>query len=196
MMIGPHPAPAVAAAQAERSTTVQGVTVPGGAPPKVTASFPANGSSVPAGDLILKVVFDQPMTADAWSYGKVAGAAFPDCLERPRLLNDLRTFVLLCTVAPHTAYAIDINAPRDFANAHGRSANPTLLRFTTTDVGPRDMEDALQEAGLTAVDDPVMTWRDPGDGVSQSPPPGQTAEVDAKQTQTTQTQAKPAATPP
>jgi hypothetical protein len=153
------------------STQVGEVVVPGGPPPKVAASYPADGGSVPAGTLILKIVFDQPMTPDSWSYGKAPDAAFPNCLQRPRLLGDQRTFVLLCTVGAHKSYALQINVPRDFTNERGRSANPILLHFSTTDVGPRDIEDALQLAGLTPADDPIMTWKDPGGGVSQSARP-------------------------
>lgn len=156
---------------AKSGTQVGEVVVPGGPPPKLAASYPADGAEVPAGTLILKVVFDQPMTAAAWSYGKAPDAAFPNCLERPRLLADMKTFVLLCAVNAHQTYAIQINTPRDFANAQGRTARPTEVRFSTTDVGPRDMHEALREAGLTEADDPIMTWRDPGGGVSQSQSP-------------------------
>jgi len=160
-----------AAPPSDRPTQVGEVVVPGGPPPKVAASYPADGSVVPAGTLVLKIVFDQPMTADGWSYGRSEGAAFPKCLQRPRLLGDLRTFVLLCSVAAHQSYGIEINAPRVFIGEGGRKAKPMLLHFSTTDVGPRDIHDALQLAGLTDVDDPVMTWRDSGAGVSRSTPP-------------------------
>jgi hypothetical protein len=159
-------------------TTVEGVVVPGGPPPKVAASYPADGAAVPAGTLVLKIVFNQAMTADGWSYGQSQGEAFPHCLARPRLLGDQRTFVLLCSIAPHSAYAIEINAPPVFKSAIGRSAKPTVLRFSTTETGPRDIHDALVLAGLTDVDDPIMTWHDSGAGVSQSAPAAD--ESDAK----------------
>jgi hypothetical protein len=159
-------------------TTVEGFVVPGGPPPKVAASYPADGAAVPAGTLVLKIVFNQTMTADGWSYGQSQGEAFPHCLARPRLLGDQRTFVLLCTVAPHSAYAIEINAPPVFKSAIGRSAKPTVLRFSTTETGPRDIHEALMLAGLTDVDDPVMTWHDNGAGVSRSAPAAD--ESDAK----------------
>jgi len=155
---------------ASQGTPVTEVVVPGGPPPKVAASYPADGAVVPAGTLVLKIVFDQPMTADGWSYGRAEDAAFPKCLQRPRLLGDRRTFVLLCMVAAQQSYAIEINAPRVFLGEDGRKAKPTLLHFSTTEVGPRDIHDALLLAGLTDVDDPVMTWRDNGAGVSQSAP--------------------------
>jgi hypothetical protein len=157
---------------ASPSTAVAGVVVAGGPPPKVASTYPANGSAIPAGILILKIIFDQAMTPDQWSYGHVEGAQFPLCLANPRLLSDQRTFVLLCKVVEHQNYAIAINSPKDFQNQAGRSANPTVLQFSTTVVGPRSMQDALGQAGLTDVDAPIMTWRDAGVGVSQPPSAG------------------------
>jgi hypothetical protein len=152
------------------ATGVSELVIVGGPGPKVVASYPADGAEIPAGTLVLKIVFDQPMTPDGWSYGRTDGAGFPHCLAKPRLLGDQRTFVLLCNVLPHQAYALRINAPPDFKSENGRSAKPAVLRFSTSDTGPRDIHDALLLAGLTDVDDPVMTWRDNGAGVSQSAP--------------------------
>ena len=94
--------------------------------------------------------------------------------SRPPLLHGTgvqQSQVLLCQVAAHQNYGVEINAPRVFLGEAGRKAKPTLLRFSTTEVGPRDIHDALVLAGLSDVDDPVMTWRDNGAGVSQSAPP-------------------------
>ena len=154
-------APALAA---DPPTAVSGVIIGGGPPPKVKASFPADGSSVPAGVLVLKIVFDQAMTADGWSYQKAADAAFPNCLGRPRMLADQRTFVLLCTIAPNTAYGVQINAGSGFKNADGRSAVAEVVHFTSTDPGVFYMSDALSQAGLGAADGPVMRWPDPDVG--------------------------------
>lgn len=161
---------ALAHGATEPGTRVGEVVVVGGPGPKVSASYPADGAEIPAGTLVLKIVFDQPMTPDGWSFGRSQAAAFPHCLAKPRLLGDQRTFALLCNVLPHQAYALEINAPPDFKSEKGRSAKPTVLRFSTSDTGPRDIHDALLLAGLTDVDDPVMTWRDDGAGVSQSAP--------------------------
>lgn len=147
------------------------VDVVGGPAPKVVASFPADGGVVPAGVLMLKITFDQPMQPDAWSYGRSDQGAFPDCLAQPRLLADGRSFVLMCQVAPHKDYAIAINAPADFASSKGRSARSSLLRFSTADAGVFNTHDALAQAGLTDADEPIMRWRDGGAGVSQSPAP-------------------------
>jgi hypothetical protein len=147
------------------------VTVVGGPAPKVVATFPANGASVPAGVLVLKVTFDQPMAPDSWSFGPLGDGAFPRCLAQPRLLADQRTFALLCTVAQQRqTYAIEVNAAPVFANASGRRARATPLHFSTTAAVTRDMHAALAQAGLTDVDEPLMSWRDEGAGVSRSPP--------------------------
>lgn len=146
------------------------VVVVGGPAPKVVASFPTHGARVPAGVLVLKVTFDQPMTPDSWSYGPAGDGAFPHCLAQPRLLADQRTFALLCTVAEHQAYAVEVNATPVFANAKGRRARATLFHFSTSEVITRDMHGALLQAGLTDGDEPIMSWRDDGAGVSRSPP--------------------------
>jgi hypothetical protein len=164
-------APVAALAEPAPPHSVSPVVVPGGPPPQVKATYPAQGAAVPDGVMILKVTFDVPMTPDAWAYGKDGDAAFPQCLARPRLLNDQRTFVLLCTVEPGAAYAVAINAAPRFANASGRSAAPYVLKFTTTDVDTRDLPTALSQAGLTEQDDPIMNWRDDGKGISQTPEP-------------------------
>jgi hypothetical protein len=156
---------AVVAADAP-PTHVSGVTISGGPQPKVYLSYPAEGSTVPAGVLVLKVVFDQDMTADGWSYAKTADAAFPDCLGRPRMLADKRSFVLLCTIAAHQAYALQINAVSGFKNADGRSAMSDVLHFTTGDPGVFYMQDALTQAGVASTDAPIMRWPDPDVGKS------------------------------
>ena len=162
---------ALAQTQIQGPDEVRPLIVPGGPSPRVTASYPADGASAPAGVIVLKITFDQPMTADAWAYGKTDAGAFPQCLAHPRLLNDNRSFALLCTVAPGQAYAISINPDPRFANTTGRSARPYVLHFTTTQPETRDMPAALAQAGLTPADEPVMEWNDTGKGVSQTPPP-------------------------
>jgi hypothetical protein len=163
---------AALAARGETPTPVQGLVVVPGPGPTVQATYPNATDSVPAGTVILKVVFNQPMTPDAWAYGRSAAGDFPDCLAQPRLLSDQRTFVLLCSVAlaNHT-YAVEINVAPRFASANGRSAKPYTLKFSTNDEITRGLHDALLQAGLDDTDDPIMTWRDPGQGVSQTPPP-------------------------
>ena len=160
------------AARAQTPNEVQGVVVSAGPGPLVRSTYPASGGTVAGGMLILKIVFDQPMAPDAWAYGQAAEGDFPDCLAKPRLLGDQRTYVLLCSVEPGRAYAVQINPAPRFANADGRSAKPYTLKFATSDGDiVRSLHDALQQAGLADDDDPIMTWRDPGQGVSQSAAP-------------------------
>jgi hypothetical protein len=160
------------AARAEAPKVVQELVVVSGPGPTVQSTYPSAGESVPAGTVILKIVFNQAMTPDAWAYGRSADGDFPNCLAEPRLLGDQRTFVLLCSVdlANHT-YAVDINLSPRFVSAQGRSAKPYTLTFSTNDEITRGLHDALRLAGLDDTADPIMTWRDPGQGVSQTPPP-------------------------
>ena len=161
----PPPPPAPPSKAPAAGTPVKEVVVVAGPSPKVVASFPADGTQVPAGVLVLKVVFDQPMAPDAWSYGPAESRALPNCLERPRLLADKRTTVLLCSVAAHTDYAVQINPTPQFASVDGRAATPSVLHFATGDVGVRSLHDALSQADLSDADDPITRWRDPGAGV-------------------------------
>lgn len=163
---------AATGARAEAPKVVQGLVVSAGPPPAVKSTYPNTGDTVPAGTLILKIVFDQPMTSDAWAYGRSASGDFPDCLAQPRLLSDQQTFVLLCSLTQaDRTYAIDINLAPRFHNADGRSAKPFTLTFSTNDDITRSLHSALHQAGLGDADDPIMTWRDPGLGVSETPPP-------------------------
>ena len=159
-----------AAAAAAPPSPVSELVVPGGPPPKLVASFPAQGAQVGAGVLVIKLVFDQPMAADGWSYGRSEGGEFPTCLAKPRLLADQRTFALLCSVAAHKTYAIAVNPAPAFVGANGRLAKPDTLSFSTADTQVLGLHDALEHAGLTDADEPVMTWKDDGAGVSRSPP--------------------------
>jgi hypothetical protein len=160
------------AVRAQTPKEVQGLVVVPGPGPAVQSSYPKAGDSVPAGTLILKIIFDQPMTRDAWAFGRSADGDFPDCLAEPRLLNDQRTFVLLCSLSlPNRVYAVEINPAPRFASVDGRSAKPYTLKFSSNDETTRGLHDALLQAGLDDTDDPIMTWRDPGQGVSQTEPP-------------------------
>jgi hypothetical protein len=162
---------ALAAAPPTAPVPVSELVVPGGPPPKLTASFPAQGAQVAAGVLVIKLVFDQPMAADGWSYGRSEGGDFPSCLAKPRLLADKRTFALLCSVAAHKTYAIAVNPAAVFAGANGRLAKADTLSFSTSDTQVLSLHEALGQAGLTDADEPIMTWKDDGAGVSRSPPP-------------------------
>ena len=158
-----------ATAAIKPGTPVSELVVVGGAAPKVSATFPADKTEVPGGILVVKVVFDQPMTANAWSFGPLDGSLFPHCLAQPRLLADHRTSVLLCSVAAHQSYVMRINPTPGFVADGGRAAQPFTLTFTTGDVAVRSLHDALDQAGLKDADEPIMQWNDDGQGESASP---------------------------
>lgn len=158
-------------ARAQAAKEVSPLVIAGGPPPAVQSTYPVSGGSVPSGVVILKIVFDQPMTPDAWAYGPSAEGEFPRCLANPRLLDDQRTFALLCSLPPKRTFALQINPAPRFASAYGRLAKAFTLTFATTDADTRGVHDALVQAGLTDRDEPIMTWRDPGRGVSQTPTP-------------------------
>ncbi|HUO21262.1 MAG TPA: hypothetical protein VMU59_01955 [Caulobacteraceae bacterium] len=139
--------------------------------PRVISTFPADGGKAPGGIVVLKIVFDQAMVPEAWSYGAAPDGAFPHCLKKPRLLPDQKSFALLCSVAPDLGYAIQINASPDFVSARGRSAQPFMLHFKTTSDTVYDMYAALKQAGLTDADEPIMTWNAQPGGVSDAAPP-------------------------
>jgi hypothetical protein len=153
-------------AEPPAGTPVSGVVVVGGPGPKLTETFPADGAAIPAGVLVVKVVFDQPMTPNGWSYGPSPDGTFPNCLGQPRLLADQRTFDLLCTVSPHQSYVLQINAAPDFESRQGRAAKPALLHFSTNDQFVSDVHDALDQAGLTDTDEPIMDWKGVGAGAA------------------------------
>jgi len=168
--------PGLAAAQPAPTSSahdneVAGVTVPGGPAPNVTATYPAEGATAPPGVMVLKFTFDQIMDPRAWAFGKVADAAFPHCLGKPRLLRDKKSFALLCSVDGKQAYGLQLNPDPRFAADAGRSAKPYVLHFSTAELNEtRDLHAALDQAGLKDDDAPIMDWDDQGKGVSETAP--------------------------
>jgi hypothetical protein len=146
---------------AETPTPVSPVTVmPPTQKPKVVATWPANGEAIAPGVLVLKVVFDQQMTPRDFAYGLGAGGDKLNCLKTPRLLNDNKTFVLLCTTLPGKTYAVALNpdAPGGpaFSNVAENRAEPGALTFTTGTGEPvTKLRDAIKAAGLGDLDMPV-----------------------------------------
>jgi hypothetical protein len=100
------------------------------------------------------------------------------CLARPRLLADKKTFVLLCQVKAGGAYAVELGGAPGFAAEGGRQMAPLVLKFSTGDEIVDNLHDALDAAGLTDADEPIMTWNDDGktppksSPVSAAPPAG------------------------
>ncbi|WP_370443991.1 hypothetical protein [Caulobacter sp. D4A] len=141
-------------------TPVSPVTVmPPTLPPKVTATWPAAGEAVAPGILVLKVAFDQKMTPLAWNYADAAGGERPECVRAPRLLNDGRTFVLLCRTKPGKSYAVGFNAVRDggFANEAENPALTAQLAFTTsTAPSVYTLKSAMKAAGLKDDEAPIQ----------------------------------------
>jgi hypothetical protein len=145
---------------------VSGITVYGKTdPPKVTATYPAAGQAMSAGVLVLTVTFDQKMLDRSFDIGPGAGGETPNCLKTPRLLDDGKTFVLLCTTDPHKTYALAFNAgPQGgFANIAEHRAEPFTLVFTTADGdGPRSISEAMKVENLRPIDMPIQTDPDVG----------------------------------
>lgn len=148
----------------EEPTPVSPITVmPPTQKPKVVATWPAAGQAVAPGVLVLKVVFDQQMTPRDFDYGPGAGGETPECLKTPRLLNDDKTFVLLCRTLPGKTYAVSLNknpaagAAGAFSNLAENRAEPTELTFTTLTTGDPvgKLRDAIKAAGLGDLDVPV-----------------------------------------
>lgn len=129
-------------------------------PPKIVSSFPAAGEVIAPGALVMRITFDQKMDGGGFAFTAAADRRMPNCLKTPRLLNDEKTFVLLCTTAPDQTYAIAFNAtPKEgFRNIAGSTAVPAQLGFSTNhEDGPRDLGSALKIAKLTSEDVPIAT---------------------------------------
>jgi hypothetical protein len=149
------PAPAVEAPQQNKaapplpSTEVSGVTVTlSKEPPHVVSTFPAGGASVAPGVLVLRVTYSQPMFDESWSYVSTPDGAYPDCAPTPRLLDDKKSFALICRVSPKTSYALWLNhgAYANFVNRGRRKADAYELKFVTSNADSiRTLNDAMNE---------------------------------------------------
>lgn len=137
------------------------VTPPSKEPPAVVEVYPAAGVPVSPGALVIKIKFDQRMNPNEWRFDR-SDAPYPQCLARPRLLTDEKTFVLLCTVGGAGKFSIALNGTGagGFANLAGQRATPFELTFSTgggASLGT--IQDAMKAAGLKPEDDPVMDKR-------------------------------------
>ncbi len=139
-------------------TEVEGITVMPPTPaPKLAASFPAQGEAVAPGALVLRLTFDQKMAPNAFDVVPTVADGL-DCVKRPRLLNDDKTFVLLCTARAGRTYSVSLNSgpAGGFANLGEHRADPVVLSFSTTRDEPiRNLAEAMKVAKLTGLDVPV-----------------------------------------
>jgi hypothetical protein len=132
-------------------------------PPKVVSSYPAAGATIAPGVLVVRITFDQPMAEDEFEFGAAADGPAPKCLKTPRRLNDEKSFVLLCTIAPNSHYALALNggagegkATGGFANLGGARAAAATLAFATNGAeGPQSVAEAMKAAKLTELDMPI-----------------------------------------
>jgi hypothetical protein len=155
----------LASAAAAQPTTpgheVSPVTIyPAGGHPKVIATFPAAGQTLPGGVLILTITFDQEMSPGGFDLTSAPGGEPVPCLKTPRLLDDGKTFAWLCTTGFGKSYALALNAGATggFANVADQRAETTTLAFSTTTSteGPRNVEDAVKQAKLKAFEIPIQ----------------------------------------
>ena len=127
--------------------------------PHVQSTFPALDAKVAPGLLVLRVTYDTRMRPEGWSYARETGADYPDCAAAPRLLDDRRSFVLICRTLPGRRYAVWFNRPPldDFSSLGRRPAIPFELKFATTDDEPvRTLTEAMKaDAALSALGNPV-----------------------------------------
>ncbi len=144
---------------------VSPVTVfPSTAAPKIVKSYPAADQALQAGILVLTVTFDQPMVKTGFDFGWAAGSPKLACLKTPRLLDDNKTFVLLCTSEPQKTYHLTFNAQTQggFVNVAEHRADPATLSFTTTDGdGAEDIHQAMKNASLRPIDLPIQDSPEP-----------------------------------
>jgi hypothetical protein len=153
--------PAVAPGPPPPPATVSPLTVfPRTEAPKLVKSFPAAGQAIAPGILVLSVTFDQPMLNTGFDLTSGSDAEALACLKTPRLLDDKKTFVLLCTAEPGKTYKLALNAAPQggFQNESEHRAEPTSVGFTTTTNpdGPGDIHAAMKAAGLREIDMPIQ----------------------------------------
>jgi len=140
------------------------VVYPTTSAPKLVASYPAEGAAARPGVVVMKLTFDQEMAPNGFDLASVApadaaGAETPPCLKVPRLLNDAKTFVLLCTLRAGRSYAVALNSgpAEGFMNIGDRRATPHILRFTTNrEESVRSLDEAMKRQGLTALEAPIL----------------------------------------
>jgi DNA-binding CsgD family transcriptional regulator len=122
----------VAAALGVRALSEAGAPPPPAVgPPRVVATSPVAGATIAPGPFLLKVIFDQPMMDDSYSYTRTSPETYPDCALPPALSRDGRTFTMRCTAAAGRHYEIWFNRPpyMNFRGLNGLSSEPHQLLF-------------------------------------------------------------------
>lgn len=105
---------------------------PAAAAPRVVDVHPAMNAEAPAGKIVIKVTFDQPMRPGGYSFIARDRATYPNCARTPTQSKDGRTFALDCTVEAGKTYWIGFNNARfqNFQSVSGVPAVPALLQFS------------------------------------------------------------------
>jgi hypothetical protein len=162
---------------ASASTTVSGVTVTASREtPKVVGVYPAQGASIAPGILIIRVTYDTRMQGQSWSYVSSRDGEYPECAASPRLLDDHKSFALICRTLPKKTYALWFNHGdyQNFTSVSRRPATAYELKFTTSDADPVwTLEDAIKaDPGLPPGSNPAEAEgkRRPGE---EAPDPGE-----------------------
>ncbi|CAN5319966.1 hypothetical protein BH09PSE2_BH09PSE2_02840 [soil metagenome] len=148
---------------AQEPTPLSGIDIvaPNGTP-KIVSTYPAAGAAVAPGPLVLTVRFDHRMNPAGFSYSTGEGA--PACLDKPRLLADEKTFVLLCSVGFNQSFTVRMNVDcKGFVDLAAKPADSASLAFTTTGGEPTaTVADALKAAGLKDIDSPILDSKPAG----------------------------------
>jgi len=106
--------------------------------PTVVSVYPAQGSSIAPGILIIRVSYDTRMQGQSWSYVSSRDGEYPECAASPRLLDDHKSFALICRTLPKKTYALWFNHGdyQNFTSISHRPATAYELKFTTSDADP------------------------------------------------------------
>jgi hypothetical protein len=111
-------------------------------PPKLVSTYPARGTTIRPGLMVLRLTFDKPMMC-----GGVLGAdgiranPCPPPLEDPLYSRDRRTFLTVCRIDGNGAYGLKLTG---FTSVTGQQADTANLSFQTSGDAPvASAEEAL-----------------------------------------------------
>jgi hypothetical protein len=131
--------------------------------PRLVSTFPAKGSAVRPGFLVLRLTFDLPMAcAGLLDNHSVLDNPCPAPLREPVISRDRRTFLTVCRVDKNTHYGLWLNHRPElrFTSLAGRTSDADELVFDTSDGPPAaTVEEAIAEDGWLkqAVGPPALT---------------------------------------